>query len=252
MKKFWILLPVLFLVACYGVVPQDPVPTPTLTIVPSPSATIEWFPPSHTPEPFSTIMVSPTQEIRSEIGEVIFTDDFDSPEDWNGPQSTRGQINVSGGEINIIINEPKALMLGTLEKPDLADFYAEITANPVLCSGRDEYGFLFRTFGWDQYYRLAVTCDGIVRMDKLVSGELVLLYPPTRSGSVPVGAPSISKLEILTMRDEIRVFINGDPQFTVFDQDLQVGSFGVYARSAGENAVTVSFSELIVREVVPK
>jgi len=252
MKKLWILLPVLLLVACYVVVPEVPVPTPTETIIPSPSETIEWFPPSSTPEPFSTTAVNPTQEIRSEIGEVIFKDDFDSPEDWTVPQSAKGQINVSGGEINIIINEPKALMFGTLEKPDLADFYAEITANPVLCSGGDEYGFLFRTFGWDQYYRLTVTCNGEVRMDKLVNGELTNLYPPTRSGSVPVGAPSISKLEILTMRDEIRVFINGDPQFTVFDQDLKVGSFGVYARSAGETAVTVSFSELIVREVIPK
>jgi len=252
MKKFWILLPVLLLVACFVVVPEEPEPTPTETINPSPSATIEWFPPSSTPEPFSTTVINPTQEIRSEIGEVIFKDDFDSPEDWTVPQSANGQINVSGGEINIIINEPNSIMFGTLEKPDLVDFYAEITANPVLCSGEDEYGFLFRAFGWDQYYRLTVTCNGEVRMDKLVNGELAILYPPTRSGSVPVGAPSISKLEILTIRDEIRVFINGDPQFTVFDQDLKVGSFGVYARSAGETAVTVSFSELIVREVIPK
>ena len=252
MKKICILLPVLFLMACYAVVPQEPVPPPTATVVPSPSATIEWFPPSPTPKPFSTIMVTPTQEFRSEIGEVIFEDDFDSPEDWTVPQTDRGQINVSNGEINIIINEPKTFMIGTLEKPDVGNFFAEITANPILCSGRDEYGFLFRTISRDQYYRLVVTCDGEVRMDKLVNGELYIMYPPTRSGSVPVGAPSISKLEILTMRDEIRVFINGDPQFIVYDQDLRIGSFGVYARSAGDTAVTVSFSELIVREVVPK
>ena len=67
-----------------------------------------------------------------------------------------------------------------------------------------------------------------------------------------MGAPSVSKIEVLALRNEIRVFINGDPQFTIVDQGLSLGSFGVFARSVGETAVTISFSDLIVREVIPK
>ena len=89
-------------------------------------------------------------------------------------------------------------------------------------------------------------------MEKIIGEEVFMLYPWTRSASVPAGAPSVSKLEILALRDEIRVFINGDPQFTIVDQGWSLGSFGVFARSAGETAVTISFSDLIVREVIPK
>ncbi len=252
MKKIWINLPLIVLCACLSISTLEPLPTATPTITPSPTPTIEWFPSSPTPEQLPTIAVTPTQELMSEIGEIIFQDEFLSSDQWTVPQTDMGQINITNGEINIIIYEPRSLLVGTLEKPDLQDFYAEITANPVLCTGRDEYGFLFRVFGRNQYYRFALSCDGEIRMDKIVGGGTFVLYPWTRSASVPVGAPSVSKLEVLAIRDEIRVFINGDPQFTIIDQELSLGSFGVFARSAGETAVTISFSDLIIREVIPK
>jgi hypothetical protein len=251
-KKYPILLLVLFLSACFEIDTPEPLPTLTDTPRSSPTETIVWFPPSATPEPAPTFIITPTKELRSEVGEIIFDDDFTSAEDWTVPKTDRGSINVSGGEINIIINEPKSFLVGTRERPDLSDFYAEITANPVLCSGDDEYGFLFRVSGREQYYRLSLTCGGEIRMDKLVGGLLTNLQPLMRSGSVPVGAPSISNLGIFALRGEIRVFINGDPQFTVTDRDLKVGSFGVYARSMDETALTVSFSDLVVRELIPK
>ncbi len=252
MKKIWINLPLIVLCACLSISTLEPLPTATPTITPYPTPTIEWFPSSPTPEQLPTIAVTPTQELMSEIGEIIFQDEFLSSDQWTVPQTDMGQINISNGEINIIIYEPRSLLVGTLEKPDLQDFYAEITANPVLCTGRDEYGFLFRVFGRNQYYRFALSCDGEVRMDKIVGGGTFVLYPWTRSASVPAGAPSVSKLEVLALQDEIRVFVNGDPQFTIVDQELRLGSFGVFARSVGETAVTISFSDLIVREVIPK
>ncbi len=252
MKKSWIVLPIIILSACLSVSTPEPLPTATPTIIPSLTPTIEWFPSSPTPEQLPTIAVTPTQEFMSEIGEIIFQDEFLSSDEWTVPQTDRGQIIIANGEINIIINEPKSLLVGTLEKPDLQDFYAEITANPVLCTGRDEYGFLFRVFSRNKYYRFGLSCDGEVRMEKIIGEEVFMLYPWTRSASVPAGAPSVSKLEILALRDEIRVFINGDPQFTIVDQGWSLGSFGVFARSAGETAVTISFSDLIVREVIPK
>jgi len=57
---------------------------------------------------------------------------------------------------------------------------------------------------------------------------------------------------VLAVADQIHVFINGVQQFTVRDQQFLVGSFGVYAHSIGDTAVTISFSDFIVREVLPK
>ncbi|MCJ7716254.1 MAG: hypothetical protein MUO54_07020 [Anaerolineales bacterium] len=252
MKKFWTIFPSIVLSACISLTTPESVETATPTAAPSPTPAVEWFPPTPTPEQLPTIVVTPTQELMSEIGEIIFQDALTSSEEWTFPQTDRGQININKGEINIIINEPKTLLVGTLEKPDLQDFYAEITANPVLCTGKDEYGFLFRVIGRDQYFRFALSCEGEVRIDKIIEGGVSVLYPWTRSASVPVGAPSISKLEVFALRGEIRIFINGDSQVVIPDQEIQAGSFGVFARSAGETAVTVSFSDLIIREVIPK
>ncbi len=252
MKRYWIFLLILPLAACLSVTTPSPEPTTSQTITPIASPTVEWFPPTPTQGITPTVEVAPTPEIMAELGDVIFEDDFISGDGWTVPQSDRGEINIANGEINIIINEPGSFFIGTLEKPDLHDFYAEISASPILCSPRDEYGFLFRVLGRNQYYRFSLNCAGQVRLDR-ISGETgAILYPWTRSASVPVGAPSISKIAVLAVNDQIHLFINGDPQFTVTDRQLLVGSFGVFARSVGDTAVTVSFSDLIVREVLPK
>jgi hypothetical protein len=48
----------------------------------------------------------------------------------------------------------------------------------------------------------------------------------------------------------MRFFVNDEYQFTINDPMLPSGSVGVFARSRGENAVTVNFSELVIREIV--
>ena len=227
-----------------------PTDLPTATVPPSP--TVVWFPPTDTPVIIPTQQVTPTPGVMAELGEVIFRDPFISSEGWTLPTTDRGQINISGGELDIIINQPGSFLVATLEKPDVGDFYGEITVNPVLCSSRDEYGFLFRVYGLNQYYRFGLSCGGEIRLDQILGDGSIVLYPWTRSASVPVGAPSVSKLAVLAVGDQIYFYINGDPQFSVSDQPRGVGSFGVYARSTGENALTVTFSDLLVREVLPK
>ena len=251
MKKFWILFIFFSLGACSPVA-DPPLPTETVTATLSPTATVEWFPPTSTTEVSPTPAIIPTQAIFSEVGEVIFRDDFISPGEWVVPQTDKGQINISNGEANIIINEPKSYLVGTREKPDLTSFYVEIIAKPILCNGRDEYGILFRVSGRDRFYRFAITCNGELRLDKIVPGGSTILYPSTRSASVPSGAPSISKIAVLGDDSRLHLFINGEYQTSVTDQELLFGSFGIFARSSGDTALTVSFSNLVVREVIQK
>jgi hypothetical protein len=181
---------------------------------------------------------------------VIFRDEFETVDDWTLPNTASGQITFSNGEANIIINEPGSYLFGTREKPDFTTFYAEITASPILCNGRDEYGFMFRVTGNSQYYRFVISCEGEIRLDKITTGGPIILYPMTRSASVPAGAPSISKMAVLAEADQLHLFINGDYQTSIAEQQLKVGSFGIYARTFGDTAMTVSFSQLIVREIL--
>lgn len=254
MKRTLLILLAFLLAACLAPEALEPTASPTAspTATALPSPTVVWFPPTDTPVITPTQEVTPTPGVMAELGDVIFRDDFTSSEGWSLPTSSRGQINITGGEIDIVINQPGSFLLATLEKPDVGDFFAEITASPVLCSSRDEYGFLFRVYGSGQYYRFGLSCAGEIRLDRYFGGGSVVLYPWTRTASVPVGAPSESTLAVLAVGDQIYFYINGDPQFSISDQPLGVGSFGVYARSAGENALTVAFSDLLVREVLPK
>ena len=73
--------------------------------------------------------------------------------------------------------------------------------------------------------------------------------PWLASASVPQGAPSTSKLGVWAVGREMRFFINDEFQFAVSDPYHPSGLIGVFARSAGENAVTVSFSDLKVYAV---
>jgi hypothetical protein len=176
-------------------------------------------------------------------------DDFTANRGWTIPVSSRGEINIENGELNIILQEPNTFLYSALEEEVFTDFYAEITASPSLCSGKDQYGFMFRAV--DRYYRYALSCDGQVRLDLILSQSAVSLQPWMVSACVPSGAPSEVRLGVWAVGSEFRLFIDGVHQFSVTDEEIDRGSLGVFARSAGDTAVTVSFSDLVVREVSP-
>lgn len=256
MKKIVICLLVLMLTACLRGEDPQVVDTLEVTITPTPAPsntpTVIWFPPTDTPAVTPTQELTPTPSVMVDLGKVIYEDHFNTSEGWTLPQSSRGLISIGNGELNIIINEPGTYLSGSREKPDVGDFYAEITANPVLCTSRDEYGFLFSVVGGVQYYSFGLSCSGEVRLEKFDGGGIITLYPWTRNASVPAGAPSVTKLAVLAIYDEIHIYINGESLLSLEGQQRRYGSFGVYARSVGDTAMTVSFSDLIVREVIPK
>lgn len=256
MKKIGICLLAVLLAACLRLedpqAGEDLQPSATLTPAPSNTPTVIWFPPTETLEATPTQEPTATPAVEVELGEVIYEDHFLSSEGWTLPESGRGLISIGNGEMNIIINETGTYLASTREKPDLGDFYAEITTSPVLCSARDEYGFLFSVYGGIQYYSIGLSCSGEARLERFDGGGITTLYPWTRSAAVPAGAPSVTKLAVLAVGDEIQIFINGESLFSVGGQQRRYGSFGVYARAVGDTALTVSFSDLIVREILPK
>lgn len=227
--------------------PPTDTPVPTATAVPT--ATRVWFPPTNTPTPFPTPEIKPTEDYKTNLGEVIFRDDFSSGEDWQLGKTGAGSAALGKNELTIAIHEPHAYISSVRDQPLLSNFYAEISANPTLCRGEDEYGVLFRVASSSDFYRFSLSCDGQVRVDRVVGGTAASPQPWTFSGIVPPGAPSISKIGVWANGEEIRFFVNEVYQFSVNDPMLPSGSLGVFARSAGELAVTVNFSELMVREL---
>lgn len=252
MKKFILgLLVVLSMAfsACGQPDQPEPQPSPTSSTTPSPTMTVEWFPATETPTPQPTANVTPTPSLLEGVGGVVFREEFTSLDNWLVPDTSRGEINLDRGQINIIIREPRTYLTTLMEEPTFNSFFAEVEVSTSLCQGRDEYGVLFRASGPGSYYRYSLSCDGAVRLERLVGGSAAALQPWTPSASVPPAAPSKVTLGILAEGEVLTFFVNGTRQFAVSDGELSTGTLGVYARSVGETAVTVSFSKIVVREL---
>jgi len=184
------------------------------------------------------------------MGEEILSDSFDNPEAWTLAQTASTSIGLGKEELSLALTEPDGYLYSLRNDTRLGDFYLEVTASPGLCKGSDEYGLLLRVSKALDFYRFGLTCDGQARLDKFVQGKASSPQPPTPNGAVPRGAPSESRLGVWAQGKELRFFVNGEYQFTLRDPALVSGGLGVYARSSGNTAVTISFSDLVVYEVV--
>jgi hypothetical protein len=228
--------------------------TPTGTPIPPPAATITptiiWFPPTATHTPFPTPVITPTADLRPKTGQVLLEDDFTDTEAWTLSRTDAGSVALGVEELTIAIAETNATLYSIRDQPKFTDFYMEITAETSLCRELDEYGVLFRLTSSSDYYRYSLSCNGQVRLDRVIGGQASSPQPWMLSGAVPPGAPATSRLGISATGSDLSFFVNGEYQFSVHDPLLTSGSLGLFARSTNNKAVTVNFSDLIVYEVI--
>ena len=197
------------------------------------------------------LAVSPTVDRRPPTGDLIFSDEFSDPDQWLLGQTSTTSIALGNQALTLALDQPGGYLYTLRKSPILSDFYLEVTASPSLCRAEDEYGLLLRFSPSLEFYRFSLSCDGNVRLDKYFNGKASSPQAKTPSGSVPRGAPSSSLISAWVNGKEMQFYINNEYQFTARDPSLLEGSLGFFVRSAGENAVTVSFTNLSVR-TIPK
>ncbi len=245
-----VLLLILGSVACIPTTPL-PAPSPTNTAVATgtPTPTTIWFPPTATYTPYPTPVITPTLDIQPQVGEIILSDDFSDPSLWNLSKTNTSNVAIGNNRLSLATDQPEAYLYTLRREPTLNNFYLEITANPSLCKGLDEYGLLLRVSPALDFYRFSLSCNGQIRVDKYYQGIASSPQPWTLSGAVPPGAPSSSRLSVWANGKEMRFYVNDEYQFAVRDPALQSGSIGVFIRSAQDNPVSVSFSDLTVYRI---
>lgn len=172
------------------------------------------------------------------------------PDHWLTGNMGKGTVALGINEISLALTQPNGYLYSIRNEPLLSDFYLEITTHPNICSGIDEYGLLFRYNSLVDFYRFSLSCNGQTRLDKLVGGIAASPQPWIESTSVPTAAPSTSRIGVWALGSEMRFFINDEFQFSINDRILATGLIGVFARSGGETAVTVSFSDLVVYQIL--
>ena len=242
----------LFLAGCFpAAAPLPPTPTATPPATSTPTPTILWFPLTPTRTPIPTILPTATPELMPGIGEILLEDDFSQADSWLTGNTGKGTIALGPNELSLVLTQPRGYLFSFRDEPTFDNFYLEINANPSLCTGLDEYGLLIRYNSPLDFYRFSLSCNGQTRLDKLVGGVASSPQPWMGSASVPRSASSRSKLGVWALGGSLRFFINDEFQFSVEDRILPRGMIGLFVRSGGETAVTVSFSDLVVRQLQP-
>jgi hypothetical protein len=156
---------------------------------------------------------------------------------------------VESNRLTLSVRTPKSAVFSLRSEPIMDNFYAEVTARTNLCSGSDEYGMIFRASPGNNYYRYVLACDGTVHLEIVRNAQKSPLSEPLPSGDAPPGAPGEVRLGVWASGTELRFFLNGRYQFSVFDRTFSNGTLGFFARSNGENPLSVNFSDLTVSAV---
>ena len=239
-----------FLAACSGL---SPAPTPTVTPVldtSTPTATIVWFPPTNTPSPFPAQTIVPTPDQHPGLGELLFSDSFDQPDLWSTSASAGASAAITLNRLVLSISGSGPISILSLRsQPVLGDFYAEAVVKLSLCGGKNQFGMIFRASPGEDYYRLAVSCDGQARIERIRSGSNTPLLDWSSSGDMPTAAPAEVKIGVWAVANEMRFFLNEHLQFSVRDPVLHNGTLGFFAYANGAEPITVSFSDLVVYSV---
>lgn len=151
---------------------------------------------------------------------------------------------MGNNRLNIAINQPRLLLTSMRSGTQQADFYLEVTARPSLCSGLDEYGLIVRAASAADFLRFSLSCNGQARLDRILGSAASSPHTWTMSSAVPAGAPGSARLGVWASGQEMRFYANGELLFTYNEPALNSGGIGLFARSANETPVSVSFSDL--------
>ncbi len=219
-----------------------------LTETALPTSTRIWFPPSAT----ATLGVDSINQTSTpapilELGNLILEDDFSNETLWDIASSEQATSAINSNRL-ILSAQSGVYMLSLRHEIVLTDYYAEITAQPSLCKGKDNYGLLIRASS-ASYFRFVITCDGTVRAERYSSGTRLVLQQPEISADVPRGAPSQVKIGVWVYGKEMRLYLNDHFQFSIIDPSFPSGTIGVFVRSEEDTPIVIAFSDLVINEI---
>lgn len=228
--------------------PETPTPSPP-TATPSPSPV--WFPPTATPTPVPTRAISPTPTPALALGDLVLSDDFDTPGAWQTYRSATGSAAYEQRQLTLAVNAAKGYLTSLRDAPEVSNAYIEVVLQPNLCQGQDTFGLLLRATNEFNAYRWVITCQGQMRLERLQSGRSLPLSDWIELGEIQVNPLVETHLAAWLYQDRLRLFVNGFEELSLRDPVFASGRIGVFARAAGDSALSVSFRRLRIYAINP-
>lgn len=233
-----------------GVDNPETVPAPTTTV--EPSATIAWFPATATWTPMPTFVPSATPNFFPGLGPQTYTDNFEKLGTWTGATSESSGDNsiiLNRSRLTLAVNNSPAMLFSLNNNLTVSNFFAEVNITVNRCSGKDTYGMLYRAGSGAYAYRFLLNCSGEAKVEQAREGLNLAIQDWVPSGDVPLGAPGSVKMSVWNAGSEMRFFLNGRYQFTVFDPVYKHGGVGVFVNAVSAEGMNISFSELKIFSV---
>jgi hypothetical protein len=256
MKSFfgWRFILLLALSLVWGCSPS-PAPTPEVPATPTgfltPTPSPVWFPPTATYTPFPNPALTPSPTPVLALASLILQDDFTPPGLWQTFKSQIGNAAYEDHQLTLAVATPKGYLFSLRGDLIISDAYLEISLQPNLCRGDDAFGLLFRAVSEANTYRLVLTCRGQMRLERLREGRALPLSDWIDLSETVVNPLVETRLGVWMYRDQLRVFVNGFEELAVRDPVYSNGGLGVFARAAGETALSVSFRNLQIFAINP-
>lgn len=229
-------------------VAETPTPLPPpATSTPSPV----WFPPTATPTLLPTRVITPSPTPALGLGNEVLRDDFDSPGGWQTYRSTTGSAAYEQSQLTLAVIASKGYLTSLRSAPEIENVYLEIALQPNLCQGQDAFGLLLRALNEQNAYRWVITCQGQMRLERLQGGRSLPLSEWITLGEIQVNPLVETRLGAWMYQDRLRLFVNGFEEISLRDPIFTRGRIGVFARAAGDSALSVSFRRLRIYTIDP-
>ena len=224
--------------------------TPTITLTPeatnTPLPVLPTFPsqPTYTLTPPAAPPRN-SQDPALRLGELDWTDSFDSSTNWTEFIGTNSQIEVRDGHLFYTVFEANATPTWTISWPQISNFYLEVLARtPPACSGKDRLGLIFRAPDPDHGYRLEISCDGQYRMVVFSEDSANVIVAWASSEHLLSGPNQLNRLGIWANGKVLSIYINGVAVAGLEHEEYRTGTFGFSVTAEQTNNFTAAFDDL--------
>lgn len=181
---------------------------------------------------------------------ALFRDEFvpGHTGNWSLESDETGSTAIVPEQLLIELHAPHLVQYAMLKEPAFADFTLEVDGRLLSGSPVSSYGVLFRQQGPQQFYRFALTGDGMYILERHDGdGSRVMLTGDWRDATaVKQGLGTTNHFKITAKGSEIALFANGTLLDVFNDASYAQGTIALDAGTFSDGDLQVAFDNLII------
>jgi hypothetical protein len=167
---------------------------------------------------------------------------------WQIEGDSVAQTAVINEQLLISINAPNTLQFATLANPTFDDFVLEVDARQIAGHPESSYGVLFRMQSSQEFYRFEITGDGFYMLERHNSDGAWTRFVDdwTAAPAINQGLNVVNRLKVTARGDALAVSVNDVLLREVRDARYTRGLLALDAGTFGHPGLQVAFDNLLV------